>query len=51
MTPSVYVLLHKSGQMAPELHRAYFLKNSKVAFKSFKKFGIDLDVDIYVSCS
>jgi hypothetical protein len=34
--------------MATELHGAHFLKNSKVAFESFKRFRTkNLDVDIY----
>jgi hypothetical protein len=35
--------------MELELHGARFLKNSKIALKSFKKFGTKhLDVDNYV---
>jgi hypothetical protein len=36
----------ESGLMELELHVAQFLKNSKMAFKNFKKFGTkNLDID------
>jgi hypothetical protein len=41
-------LYTESGLMELELHVARFLKNSKMDFKSFKKFGtknIDIDND------
>jgi hypothetical protein len=34
--------------MAPELHGCGFLKNSKITFESFRKFGMkNLDVGNY----
>jgi hypothetical protein len=40
--------------MELELHVARFLKNSKIAFKSFKKFGtknLDIDNDEIYQCA
>jgi hypothetical protein len=41
-----YLVLYESGLMELELHVVWFLKNSKMAFQSFKKFGTkNLDID------